>query len=305
MIAPRWPGPPSGSAPSPGTAGRTGSRSPSGSSEDQRALAEVVEDQRGEDEQEPGAPDRPAAEVAHVGVQRLGAGDRQHDARRARGTPRAPCSNEELRAVVSATARRGSPGARADLRAGRRSPARRTRRHDRPEQAADARRCRSAGRRTARSGSTSVSGTTSASRSGATTSRPSTADSTRDRRRDHPVAVEQRRAEDAERDQRDRGARGCAGPRRWISAIRAMIPPSPSLSARMMNVTYLTVTIERDRPEDEREDAVDRGRGRARARARARRPSCSAYSGLVPMSPKTTPSAPQDDGSAPHGADVT
>ncbi len=30
---------------------------------------------------------------------------------------------------------------------------------------------------------------------------------------------------------------------RWINAIRAMIPPSPSLSARMMNVTYLTLTI--------------------------------------------------------------
>ncbi len=34
-------------------------------------------------------------------------------------------------------------------------------------------------------------------------------------------------------------------PRRtvWTRAIRAMIPPSPSLSARMMNVTYLTDTI--------------------------------------------------------------
>ena len=29
----------------------------------------------------------------------------------------------------------------------------------------------------------------------------------------------------------------------WILAISAMIPPSPSLSARMMNVTYLTETI--------------------------------------------------------------
>ena len=32
-------------------------------------------------------------------------------------------------------------------------------------------------------------------------------------------------------------------PARWISAIRAMIPPSPSLSARMMNVTYLIETM--------------------------------------------------------------
>ena len=28
-----------------------------------------------------------------------------------------------------------------------------------------------------------------------------------------------------------------------MSAIRAMMPPSPSLSARMMKVTYLTETI--------------------------------------------------------------
>ena len=36
--------------------------------------------------------------------------------------------------------------------------------------------------------------------------------------------------------------------RRWsptfrISAIRAMMPPSPSLSARMMNATYLIETM--------------------------------------------------------------
>ncbi len=29
---------------------------------------------------------------------------------------------------------------------------------------------------------------------------------------------------------------------RWTSAVSAMMPPSPSLSARMMNVTYLTET---------------------------------------------------------------
>jgi len=28
----------------------------------------------------------------------------------------------------------------------------------------------------------------------------------------------------------------------WTSAVSAMIPPSPPLSARMMNVTYLTET---------------------------------------------------------------
>ena len=43
----------------------------------QRALAEVVQQERGQHEREPGEANRPLAEVAHVGVQRLAAGDRQ------------------------------------------------------------------------------------------------------------------------------------------------------------------------------------------------------------------------------------
>ena len=43
----------------------------------QRALAEVVEQQRRQHQREPGDADRPLAEVAHVGVQRLAAGDHQ------------------------------------------------------------------------------------------------------------------------------------------------------------------------------------------------------------------------------------
>ena len=39
---------------------------------------EVVEGERGEDDEEPGEADGRPAEVAHVGVERLGAGDRQH-----------------------------------------------------------------------------------------------------------------------------------------------------------------------------------------------------------------------------------
>ncbi|MNS73160.1 hypothetical protein D3C72_1065920 [compost metagenome] len=43
-----------------------------------RALAKVVEHQRRQHQDEPGAGDRLAAKVAHVGVQRLGTGQRQH-----------------------------------------------------------------------------------------------------------------------------------------------------------------------------------------------------------------------------------
>ncbi len=45
----------------------------------QRTLAAVIEEQRWQDEAEPGEPDRLAAEMAHVGVQRFGAGDGEND----------------------------------------------------------------------------------------------------------------------------------------------------------------------------------------------------------------------------------
>ena len=44
----------------------------------QRALAEIVQHQRRQHQTEPGKPDREAAEMAHVGVERLAAGHRQH-----------------------------------------------------------------------------------------------------------------------------------------------------------------------------------------------------------------------------------
>ena len=67
-------------------AGRTGSTRAPGWSQDQRRLAQVVQRQRREHDEEPGAPDRRPAEVAHVGVQRLGAGDDQDDRRPSRRT---------------------------------------------------------------------------------------------------------------------------------------------------------------------------------------------------------------------------
>ena len=47
--------------------------------QDQGALSQVIQDAGGEDDQKPGAPDRRAAEVSHVCVQRLGSGDGQDD----------------------------------------------------------------------------------------------------------------------------------------------------------------------------------------------------------------------------------
>ena len=49
-----------------------------GIAQQQRALAEIAQRQRRHHHAEPGAADGGTAEVAHVGVQRLGAGQRQH-----------------------------------------------------------------------------------------------------------------------------------------------------------------------------------------------------------------------------------
>ncbi len=76
-----------------------------------------------------------------------------------------------------------------------------------------------------------------------------------------------------------------------ISASRARLPPSPLLSARMITVTYFSVTM----------TIIDQNirltmpyicsssSGRRWWPANVSR---IAYSGLVPMSPKTTPIAP-------------
>jgi hypothetical protein len=71
-----------------------------------------------------------------------------------------------------------------------------------------------------------------------------------------------------------------------------MMPPSPPLSARMMNVTYLTETI----------IVIDQNTSEITPKTSPRMARtawwsavemvCMAYSGLVPISPNTTPSAP-------------
>ena len=88
--------------------------------EDQRALAHVAEDAGGEHHDQPSARDRRAAEVPHVGVQRLRAGHRQHDGRE--GEERGPeVAEEEVERVGRGQRPEDAPGAR-------RCPRRRTRR---------------------------------------------------------------------------------------------------------------------------------------------------------------------------------
>src|SRR5579859_2696436 len=81
--------------------------------------------------------------------------------------------------------------------------------------------------------------------------------------------------------------------RRRIRAISAMIPPSPSLSARITSRTYVMVTmivtdqkISETTPKMLSCDTLT-GCGSLGLKA-----VWTVYSGLVPMSPKTTPRAP-------------
>ena len=106
-----------------------------GSLEDQRALAEVVEDQRGEDEREPAARIARRAEVAHVGVQRLGAGDREHDAAE-RDERLVAVVEEELGAVVGRERAEDLRVLEQPREAGDRQHAE-PHDHDRPEEPAD------------------------------------------------------------------------------------------------------------------------------------------------------------------------
>ena len=85
---------------------------------------------------------------------------------------------------------------------------------------------------------TAVIGTISCSSDGCDDLEPLDRGQHRDRRRDHAVAEEQRGAEDARAPPaRASSARPPGAPLRRISVISAMMPPSPSLSARITSST--------------------------------------------------------------------
>ena len=81
--------------------------------------------------------------------------------------------------------------------------------------------------------------------------------------------------------------------RRRIKAISAMIPPSPSLSARITSRTYVTVTmIVTDQKISEMIPKMLSCDTLTGCGSLGLKTVCTVYSGLVPMSPKTTPRAP-------------
>src|SRR5450755_2143577 len=76
---------------------------------------------------------------------------------------------------------------------------------------------------------------------------------------------------------------------------RSMMPPSPRLSARMISVTYLSVTtiMIAQNTTDKIPSTLSGVSGKPCGPVKHSR---RVYSGLVPMSPKTTPIAPMTSG---------
>ena len=105
---------------------------------------------------------------------------------------------------------------------------------------------------------TAVIGTTRCSSDGSTTFSPSTAESTEIA---GVIMLSPKNSEAPKIPSAASAMLACAGrPGRAgarISVISAMIPPSPSLSARITSSTYLKRDDDRHRPEDQRDDAVD------------------------------------------------
>ena len=102
----------------------------------QRALAEVVEQQRRQHQREPGDADRPLAEVPHVGIERLAAGDDQeHRAEHGEAVPAVLAEERDARAAGR------PPSARSGSRTIQRDAEHRDDHepddHDRAEQPAD------------------------------------------------------------------------------------------------------------------------------------------------------------------------
>ena len=241
-----------GSAPS----GRTGSRPPPGCCSSMRALAEVVQHQRRHHQAEPGDADRPLAEVAHVGIERLAAGDAQHDrAQRDEGDAAVARAGSSARSAGSAPP--ASPGSATMCGRPEHREHDEPQHHHRAEEAADARRCRGAARGTAPSARPASAARRSCVQRGRGDLQALDRRQHRDRRRDHAVAEEDRGAEDAQQQQ----ARGAAsgGPRTAVeaSASIAIRPPSPLLSARRISTHVLDRDDDGQRPEHQRQHAVD------------------------------------------------
>ena len=105
--------------------------------QDHRPLAHVVQHQGGHHEGEPGKRDRLAAEMPHVGIQRLGPGHGQHD--RAHGEKRAqPVGQEEVERIERVQGVEDDCRVGGDVHDPEHRDCREVDQHDRAEKSADA-----------------------------------------------------------------------------------------------------------------------------------------------------------------------
>ena len=223
-------------APNAARAKRRGFRSRLRIGEHQRALAEIVERQRRQHEKKPGDLDRPATEMAHIGIERLGAGHRQKD------------RAEDEKADKPVIDEKGDTGQRIE----RAQNARRVGDVDRPEQSDDDEKDRHERAEEGRDFRRAVSLDGEDGNQHDDGERQDIVAEQRradlqaferrkhrNRRGDDRIAGEQRRAGDAEKEigAARRPKADCA------SAISESVPPSPLLSARIRNSTYLAVTM--------------------------------------------------------------
>ena len=183
----------------------------------QRALAEVIERQRGQHEAPTRRAHRQCAEVAHVGVERLGAGDGEHDAAQREESEHADGREETDR--IERIERQQHLRRLHDSHDAEPPSVTNHSDHDRAEQCADA-----AGAalldREQHDQTTSVSGITYGLKRGRRDLEPFDRREHRDGRRDRAVAVEERRAEEPQQHQHTRARAGS-------SRRRARAPSAP------------------------------------------------------------------------------
>ena len=209
-----------------------------GIAQDQGTLAEIVEHEAGQDQAEPGEADRVAAEMAHVGVERLRPGDREHD--RTQGHERLPAGQPEQAQRVARVEGGEHGGVLHDLGEAEQPEGREPDQHHGPEEPAHAGRAAALQEKQAEQhdgGDRDDVGLERGCRGLQTLHRRQH----RDRGRDQAVAVEQGQAGDRQGgdEPAEAGVLGTA----WEASVpRAITPPSPRLSARRISTTYLTVT---------------------------------------------------------------
>ena len=164
----------------------------------ERALSEVVEQQRGEHQPEPHQADRASAEVPHVSVQSLGPRHGEHD--RAQHEEAGETVLEEERHAVPGIQREQDGGVPDDLAGAEHPDQHEPHEHDRPEHGAD--RCRPVPLEEEQQKQGQQRGGNDVARELRSGDRQAL-DGTEhgDGRRDDAVAIEQRRAKESERDE--------------------------------------------------------------------------------------------------------